>query len=95
MLKLEHIISTVAAVADEFHIKSVVLFGSYANGTNTSESDVDLLIEFDTSVVSLLTLSKLKHRIEDILQTEVDIIHAPLPENSMIEIGKGIQIYAA
>lgn len=95
MLTLEQIIKDVSSVAKEFNIKSITLFGSYADGTNTDESDVDLLIEFNTSSVSLLTLSALKNRIEDILNLPVDIIHAPLPENSLIEIGKAVQIYAA
>lgn len=95
MLTLEQIIKDVSSVAKEFNIKSITLFGSYADGTNTDESDVDLLIEFNTSAVSLLTLSALKNRIEDILNLPVDIIHAPLPESSLIEIGKAVQIYAA
>lgn len=95
MLTLEQIIKDVSSVAKEFNIKSITLFGSYADGTNTDESDVDLLIEFNTSAVSLLTLSALKNRIEDILNLPVDIIHAPLPESSLIEIGKAVQIYAS
>ena len=95
MLTIEQIIKDVSAVADEFQVKSIILFGSYADGTNTPESDIDLLIEFNTSAVSLLTLSALKNKIEDILNIPVDVVHAPLPENSLIELGKAVQIYAA
>lgn len=95
MLKIEQITSAVVSVASEFQIKSIILFGSYAEGSNTPDSDVDLLIEFFTPSVSLLTLSAIKNRIEEILQTDVDIIRAPLPKNSFIELGKVVQIYAA
>lgn len=95
MLNIEQIISAVASTAKDFQIKTITLFGSYADGSNTPDSDVDLLIEFFSPAVSLLTLAAVKNRIEDILQTEVDIIRAPLPENSLIEIGKAVQIYAA
>ena len=95
MLTIEQIIKGVSSVADEFQIKSIILFGSYADGTNTPESDIDLLIEFKAAAVSLLTLSALKNKIEDILNISVDVVRAPLPENALIEIGKAVQIYAA
>ena len=71
------------------------MFGSYANGTNTSESDVDLLVEFITESVSLITLVSLKCRFEELLGVDVDVIHAPLDDNAMIIPEKEIEIYAA
>ena len=62
---------------------------------NTSQSDVDLLVEFFQPRVSLLTLNSLKYRMEDLLGTEVDIIHGPLPEDCMLEIDRRIPIYGA
>ena len=95
MLTLEQITDAAKTVSNEFPIKRIELFGSYADGTNTAESDVDLLVEFNTRAVSLLTLSALKIRIEELLNTSVDIIHSPIPEGSVIEIGKVVPIYAA
>ena len=34
----------------EFHVSKLGLFGSYARGEATDESDIDLLIEFDGEV---------------------------------------------
>lgn len=95
MITLEQIIKAVSSVATEYPIERVMLFGSYAEGSNTPESDVDLLVEFSTKSVSLLTLSSLKNRMEEFLGIEVDIIHSPLPKNSLIKPKKVVQIYAA
>ena len=95
MLTLQQIIDAACTIATDYPITKIFLFGSYADGRNTSDSDVDLLIEFETEAVSLLTLADIKIRIEDILGVEVDVIHGPLPENSLIEINKVVEIYAA
>ena len=95
MLTISQIIIAAKEVAKEFPIKKVTLFGSYANGTNNSESDVDLLVEFITESVSLITLVSIKYRFEELLGVDVDVIHAPLDENAMIVPEKEIEIYAA
>lgn len=95
MLKLEQIICAAKTVAEEYNIKSMILFGSYADGSCNPESDVDLMVEFFSPAVSLLTLSAVKNRMAEMLQKEVDLIRAPIPDNSVLEIGKVVQIYAA
>ena len=95
MLTIEQIINAVHNVANNFPISRIMLFGSYAEGRNTPESDVDLLVEFKTSAVSLFTIADIKNRLEDILGADVDVIHAPLPKNSLINPEKVVEIYAA
>lgn len=95
MLTLTDITTAVKTVAEEFSIKRVMLFGSYAEGRNTAESDVDLLIEFVMPAVSLFILADIKNRLEDILNVDVDIIHAPIPDNALIKPEKVVEIYAA
>ena len=95
MLTLNQIENAAATVAAEFPVTKIALFGSYARGNNTPDSDVDLLIEFDTDAVSLLTLSAIKLRFEELLDTPVDLVHAPVPENSIIELDKVVPLYAA
>ncbi|MBO7143540.1 MAG: nucleotidyltransferase domain-containing protein [Salinivirgaceae bacterium] len=85
---------TVVTFVDKYSIKSIVLFGSRAAGTNTANSDVDLIVEF-FNPVSLITLSKLKLDVEAALGLDVDIVHGPLSSNDMIEIGKEVVLYAA
>lgn len=93
MPDIEMIKKGVYMVASEYPIKKVELFGSYAEGTNHEQSDVDLLVEFITTSVSLLTLNALKYRLEEILDTEVDVIHGPIEAHSMIELGKVVSLY--
>lgn len=95
MLTLQQITEAVQEVAKHHPITKITLFGSYADGRSTPDSDVDLLVEFNTMAVSLLTLADIKYSIEDILGVDVDVIHAPLPDGSLIDINKAVEIYAA
>lgn len=95
MLTIEQITKAAVTAATEFPITQIMLFGSYANGTNTPDSDVDLLIEFQTKSVSLLTLCEVKNRLEELLGVDVDVIHAPIPDGAIIEIDKVVSLYAA
>ena len=95
MLNISDIINAAHIVANEFNIKNISLFGSYADGTHTEKSDVDLLVEFHTEAISLLTIANVKNRIEDLLNVSVDIIHAPVDDNALIKPSKVVEIYAA
>ena len=95
MLTVQQISDCVHTASLEYPLRKVELFGSYANGKSTSQSDVDLLVEFTQPRVSLLTLSSLKYRMEELLKTDVDIVHGPLPEGSLLEIDRRIPLYGA
>ena len=95
MLSEQQIKDSVSIVAKEYPIKRVDLFGSYASGNNHQNSDVDLLVEFHTDRVSLLTLNSVKYRLEELLGTDVDLIHGPLSKDSMIKVDGRIPLYGA
>ena len=90
----EQMRKTIISIAQKYKLKKVVLFGSRAEGTNTEQSDIDLIVEF-LCPVSLLVLSDLKCSLEEEWGLDVDIIHGPLQENDLIEVGKEIELYAA
>ncbi len=92
---IDEILKGVSVVAQEYSIKRVDLFGSVATGRATEHSDVDLLVEFMEPRVSLLTLNGLKYRLEELLESDVDVIHGPLSADSMIEIDERISLYGA
>jgi len=85
MLTHEKICSAVAKMAEVHPIRRVSYFGSYADSRATSESDLDLLIEFHKPRISLFVLSAIKLDLEDLLNVSVDVIHAPLSQDSVIE----------
>ena len=93
MLTHEEICSAVAKTAETHPIKSVSYFGSYADGRATNESDLDLLIEFHKPRISLFVLSAIKIELEEQLKIPVDIIHAPLPKDALIEPQKVVHVY--
>jgi predicted nucleotidyltransferase len=93
MLTHEEISRAVVQVAATFPITRVSYFGSYADGAQTEASDLDLLLEFQKPAVSLFMLSAIKNDLEDLLKIPVDVIHAPLAKDSLIKIGKEVQVY--
>lgn len=95
MLTIQQIADGVTAASKEYPLSKVELFGSYARGTSTPQSDVDLLVSFTQPRVSLLTLNALKYRMEELLGTKVDIIHAPIPDDSVIDLDRRIPLYGA
>lgn len=93
MLSHEEIKRAVLDAAEHFPLKKVAYFGSYADGRASEASDLDLLVEFTAPSVSLFTIAGLKHNLEDELRVSVDVIHAPIPEGAIIEIGKAVPVY--
>ena len=95
MLTIEKIKKTVEKIALKYGIIKVTLFGSRATENFRENSDVDLIVEFETKTVSLFKLAGLMNELEEKFGVSVDIIHGPIKKDSMIEINKEIEIYAA
>lgn len=93
MLSQNQIREALIKTANKYPIKSVSLFGSYADGNANEDSDVDLLVEFLTPTVSLFMLYELKSDVENELKKNVDLIHLPIPQNSIIKINKVVTLY--
>ncbi|WP_313340643.1 nucleotidyltransferase domain-containing protein [Sedimentibacter sp.] len=93
MITIEQIKNEVQEAAKEYAIKKVELFGSHAEGTHTNISNIDILVEFTTPSISLLTLAALKYKLEEKFKKEVDIVHGPLEKDSLLHLKKVISIY--
>ncbi len=93
-MSIDTIKDAAAKLAAKYPISRITLFGSRANGTNRADSDVDLIIEFNAPV-TLITLASIRNELEDMLSLDVDVIHGPLREGDMIEIGDKVVLYAA
>ncbi|NJL10217.1 MAG: nucleotidyltransferase family protein [Calothrix sp. SM1_7_51] len=74
-MKRDHVLSILQSQRvrlKDFSVKSLTLFGSVARDEATSESDVDLLVEFEKPV-GLLTFVRLQRYLETILGRSVDL----------------------
>ena len=95
VLSVQKIIDNMAVVAKEYPIERAELFGSYANRQSTAASAEDIIMEFSTPQVSLLMLNDIRYRLEELLQTKVDLVHGPLPADGLLEIDRRITLYGA
>ena len=94
MLTHEKIVDAVARRAEQFSLKKVSYFGSYADGNATEKSDLDLLVEFaNPPDVSLFTIFGLQEDLEEELNISVDVVTVPIPEKSYIKIGNAVAVY--
>lgn len=76
-------------------IASVSLFGSYAEGRQTDDSDVDLLVRFSSPVVSFFSLAKVLDAMESHFDVPVDVVQDPLPQDALLNIGAKVPMYEA
>jgi len=63
MVKRQNITRFVRKVAAQFHPERVVLFGSYAYGKPTSDSDVDLLVVMSHKGPSAIQAAAIRKRV--------------------------------
>ena len=72
---LAEIKSCVLPVIQKYNIPAMYLFGSYAKGEATEESDLDFLVDTTgTRLTSLLSLGELYCDLEEIFHKEIDLI---------------------
>ena len=65
MLDIPTITKNVSETVRDYPVRKIDLFGSYARNDQTDASDVDLLVEFTSLAVSLLTISSLRMQLEE------------------------------
>ena len=95
MQSIENIRNAVSQAAMQYPVKRVDLFGSYANGQAREDSDLDFLVEFKESPISLFKISGLQVLLSELLQTEVDVVEAPLAADSMLQIDRTVHVYGS
>ncbi|MBQ7181133.1 MAG: nucleotidyltransferase family protein [Bacteroidaceae bacterium] len=65
-------------IADYFETQPVLkawLFGSYARGEETENSDVDILVQFDHSTqIGLFAYARMHRELEECLGCKVDLV---------------------
>jgi predicted nucleotidyltransferase len=80
MTERDEIIAILRAALPELRqrwpIRSLALFGSMVRGEATSESDVDLLVEFNEPV-ALFSFFALEQELERLVHRHVDLVSRP------------------
>jgi len=57
----------------EYNIKSIKIFGSYAEGKQKEKSDIDLIVDFKKTP-TFIELIKIEEEISKLLDTKVDLL---------------------
>ena len=68
---------------EKYKVKSIAIFGSYARGEQTGESDIDIMVEFYEPIG--LKIVDLKDYLESILNVKVDLITKNSIQNPYIK----------
>lgn len=72
---LDEIRKRILPVIEKYSIPAMYLFGSYARGEATEESDLDFLVDTTgTNLTSLLSLGALYCDLEEVFQKNIDLI---------------------
>ncbi len=75
MVTVQEISKIIRPVLKRHHVEHAAVFGSFARGEQTEQSDLDLLIEFEPHCsASLLDMAGLKVDLEDHLGRVVDVV---------------------
>ena len=74
--EIEHKLQAIKPVlAERFHVKQIGYFGSYADGSYSEDSDLDLLVEFDQPMG--WSFFALENFLEKTLGLRVDLVTKP------------------
>jgi predicted nucleotidyltransferase len=88
MLSTLEIRDKVAPIAERYDVTRVDIFGSYATGSATPDSDVDFLVEFSAPVPSIFKVMGFREELKRALGLDVDVVTVPLANPKRISIGK-------
>ena len=90
-INVDQIRPIITPIAQKYGVKKVYLFGSYAKGTATVSSDIDLLIEKGLPL-SLVQLSGLRQEASEALGVDVDLVTMSAVSDGFKEKVQGTEI---
>lgn len=81
---IDELKNIIGDIAKQYGVKKVALFGSYSTGKQTSDSDIDLLID-KGEIKGLVMFNGFINSLQDRLNKEVDILTYTSLERSLIK----------
>ena len=99
----EAIDRSVEIIVQQFHPRRVVLFGSYAHGKPTPDSDVDLLVEMETALSNVRQAVEIRKAVDFPFPTDL-LVRTPEQVAERMKLGdvflrdvyeKGVALYEA
>jgi len=102
-ITLQEVKEVARQIVERFHPQKVILFGSYAKGNPTRDSDADLLVVMETEENPLHVAGLISASIDhpfplDIIVKRPSELAASLAENAIFEtevVTKGLTLYEA
>ena len=88
-------------IVERFHPRKIILFGSYASGQPTTDSDVDLLVVIDTEESPLHVAAQIAAEIEHTFPLDI-VVRTPVELQAAVQrkgvfvsevMSKGIVLY--
>ena len=71
---LETLRQTLPELKNKYNITKMGVFGSYARGEQTADSDIDVLINFDNEDFSYFDLMDIEQGLTKMFNTKVDLL---------------------
>ena len=69
----QEIENKVVSILEKYHVKTIGIFGSYARGDQSPDSDLDVLVNFKERK-SLLTLVRIERELSESIGVKVDLL---------------------
>ena len=92
-MTIDNIKQAVSILAPKYDVYKVELFGSYANGLATENSDADFLVKFNAETPSIFKVMGFEAELREALQCHVDVVTLPVKKPDKLKIDKVISIY--
>ena len=93
-MKNQELKEFINSISEKYDLKKVIMFGSRASGTNRNDSDIDLLVEYNTPTVSIFKTVGLMQEIEERFNLPVDIVRYPIQNRGIdLKIDKEVLLY--
>lgn len=84
MYTIDEIKKKATPIAEEYGVKSLKLFGSYAKGQNNEDSDIDFIVN-KGKMETLFQYISFVNRLEEVFGCHVDVVSTEIEDQNFIK----------